>query len=131
MMPKPKAKPAHISQKDWDDVDSPEWTAADFADARPASEIVPDVVAKMRGRPKAAVTKVPVTLRLDPDVVATFKASGAGWQTRMNEVLGKAAGKIGRFKIARIAGTGEIVTHGKGSRRSGGTISKPGAKKRA
>ena len=87
MMPKPKAKPAHISQKDWDDVDSPEWTAADFADARPASEIVPEVVAKMRGRPKSAVTKVPVTLRLDPDVVAIFKAAGAGWQTRMNDAL--------------------------------------------
>ena len=45
-----------------------------------------------RGRPKAAVTKTAVTLRLDPDVVASFRASGKGWQGRMNAALRKAAG---------------------------------------
>jgi uncharacterized protein (DUF4415 family) len=42
-----------------------------------------------RGRPKAEAPKVPVTLRVDPDVLAAYKASGPGWQTRMNEVLRK------------------------------------------
>lgn len=33
-----------------------------------------------------------LTLRLDPDVIASFRATGEGWQTRMNEALRKAAG---------------------------------------
>ncbi len=45
-----------------------------------------------RGRPKATVTKVSTTLRLDPDVLEIFKASGPGWQGRMNTALRKAAG---------------------------------------
>jgi len=40
-----------------------------------------------RGRPKAAVTKVPVKLRLDPDVLEALRATGDGWQTRVNEAL--------------------------------------------
>jgi uncharacterized protein (DUF4415 family) len=40
-----------------------------------------------RGRPKAAVTKQAVKLRLDADVLAALRASGNGWQTRVNETL--------------------------------------------
>ena len=40
-----------------------------------------------RGRPLGSGKKVQVTLRLDMDVVQKFKASGAGWQTRMNDAL--------------------------------------------
>ena len=40
-----------------------------------------------RGRPKAEVTKTPIKLRLDPDIIEAFKASGRGWQTRMNDAL--------------------------------------------
>jgi uncharacterized protein (DUF4415 family) len=39
------------------------------------------------GRPLGSGKKVQVTLRIDSDVVERFKASGAGWQTRMNDVL--------------------------------------------
>lgn len=42
-----------------------------------------------RGRPKAEVHKVPVTVRLDPDVVEFFRESGPGWQTRMNDALSR------------------------------------------
>lgn len=42
------------------------------------------------GRPKSDKSKVQVTLRIDPDVLAHFKAAGAGWQVRMNEQLRKA-----------------------------------------
>jgi uncharacterized protein (DUF4415 family) len=48
------------------------------------------IMARRRGRPvgsKQAVTKAPVKLRLDPEIVETFRASGAGWQTRMNAAL--------------------------------------------
>ena len=40
-----------------------------------------------RGRPLGSGSKVQVTLRIDVDVVDKFKASGAGWQTRMNDAL--------------------------------------------
>ena len=42
---------------------------------------------KARGRPKAAITKESVKLRLDADVLAALRASGEGWQTRINETL--------------------------------------------
>ncbi len=45
-----------------------------------------------RGRPFSANPKLSVTLRLDREVVAHFKGSGKGWQTRINKVLRKAAG---------------------------------------
>ncbi len=40
-----------------------------------------------RGRPLAAVTKERITIRLSPEVVASFRRSGAGWQTRMDAAL--------------------------------------------
>ncbi|MGC3944582.1 MAG: BrnA antitoxin family protein [Chryseolinea sp.] len=48
------------------------------------------IAARQRGRPagtKAAVTKEPVTLRLDPDVLTLWRASGKGWQTRAAAAL--------------------------------------------
>jgi len=44
-----------------------------------------------RGRPKSAARKHPISLRLDPDVLAHFRRSGRGWQSRINAVLRKAA----------------------------------------
>lgn len=48
------------------------------------------IATRKRGRPVGSVktaSKVPTTLRLDPDVLDAFKASGSGWQPRMNQVL--------------------------------------------
>ncbi len=44
-----------------------------------------------RGRP-AGASKTHISLRVDNEVVAAYRASGAGWQSRMNEALRKAAG---------------------------------------
>lgn len=78
------------------DPDNPEWTAADFKRARPAREVVPQVVKaylRRRGRPHAGeAAKVQVSLRLDPAIIAHFKRAGAGWQTRINDTLAKAIG---------------------------------------
>lgn len=78
------------------DDENPEWTAEDFARARPASEVLPKLVgtgaaAEMlhpkRGRPVSTSPKAHVNIRLDPDVVAAFRATGRGWQTRLNSAL--------------------------------------------
>jgi uncharacterized protein (DUF4415 family) len=40
-----------------------------------------------RGRPRSTKLKRSLTVRYDAEVVAAFKATGKGWQTRMNEAL--------------------------------------------
>jgi uncharacterized protein (DUF4415 family) len=46
-----------------------------------------DLSRRLRGRPRLQAPKRLVSLRLDPDVVARFRATGPGWQSRINEVL--------------------------------------------
>lgn len=61
---------------------------------RPAHEVLPELVARHlrrnRGRPKLAAPKQQVTLRIDPDVLEQFRATGAGWQTAINDALRQA-----------------------------------------
>ncbi len=55
-----------------------------------AAAHMPDQIRARRGRPAGstmAITKTPVKIRLDPDVVAALRASGRGWQTRVNDLL--------------------------------------------
>ena len=78
------------------DLDNPEWTKADFAKAgRPNAVLPADVFAAFprttRGAQKTP-TKVPLSIRLSPEVVAHYKGTGPGWQTRIDEDLKKAAG---------------------------------------
>jgi uncharacterized protein (DUF4415 family) len=42
---------------------------------------------KRMGRPRKDSPKVPVTLRLDADLLAALRDTGQGWQTRVNEAL--------------------------------------------
>ncbi|MEW6740184.1 MAG: BrnA antitoxin family protein [Nitrospirota bacterium] len=70
-----------------------ELTKEDFKRMRPASEVVPEIVKaykegrlKVRG-PQKTPTKVQTTLRLSRDVVEFFKATGRGWQTKMDKAL--------------------------------------------
>jgi uncharacterized protein (DUF4415 family) len=42
---------------------------------------------RRRGRPRSLNPKLAVSLRLEPCVVEKFRATGPGWQRRMNEVL--------------------------------------------
>jgi uncharacterized protein (DUF4415 family) len=71
--------------------DNPEWTQRDFAKAKPAPEILPpEVMAQFRnkgGRPRIENPKEAVKLRIDADVLAKFRESGPGWQTRINGIL--------------------------------------------
>ncbi|WP_301103410.1 BrnA antitoxin family protein [Propionivibrio sp.] len=78
------------------DADNPEWTADDFAKAKPASEVLPklfsaamaaEMLRPKRGRPVSASPKMHINLRLDADVVTAFQTTGRGWQTRLNTAL--------------------------------------------
>jgi uncharacterized protein (DUF4415 family) len=80
------------------DPDNPSWTAADFRRARPAREFLIEQfgqakakkMLRPRGRPKTGTARTSISLRLPPDVLARWKATGPGWQTRMVKVLAKA-----------------------------------------
>ncbi|MFQ5615675.1 MAG: BrnA antitoxin family protein, partial [Anaerolineales bacterium] len=52
-------------------------------------ELSDEEFSKLRpvGRPIAAVTKDRITIRLSPEVTEYFRATGKGWQTRMDKVL--------------------------------------------
>ena len=69
------------------DDENPEWTDAETRQAVPFSSLPESLQAKLRGRPKADVTKERITIRLSADVVERFRRSGRGWQTRMNDSL--------------------------------------------
>jgi uncharacterized protein (DUF4415 family) len=78
------------------DPDAPEATDAQLSQAKPFGDAFPALAENMRknvgGRPKSENPKVAVSLRLDQEIVARFKAAGPGWQTRMNKALREAAG---------------------------------------
>jgi uncharacterized protein (DUF4415 family) len=48
--------------------------------------------ARPAGRPRTAAPKEAINIRLDPEVVAHFRAGGPGWQSRINAALRKVAG---------------------------------------
>ena len=78
------------------DPDTFEWTEEDFARAKPAKEFFsPEMYEKLialkrkpgeRGPQKSPV-KERITIRLSEDVVEQFRATGPGWQTRVDAAL--------------------------------------------
>ncbi len=82
-MPK-KKKSGKAAWSDPDD--APELTAEFFdrAEIRHGDKVI------RRGRPPLDNPKQAVKLRLDADVLAAYRATGDGWQTRINADLRKA-----------------------------------------
>ncbi len=74
-----------LTQADYDEI--PELTEEDFA----RGDLYVGGALISRGRPKSDVTKDAVSLRLDRDVLAHYRGTGRGWQSRINETLRKAA----------------------------------------
>jgi uncharacterized protein (DUF4415 family) len=76
-----------------------ELTAEDLRHFRPAAEVLPpDLYAALvemnrqsklrRGRgPQKAPVKRPTTIRFDADVLEGLRATGPGWQTRVNDAM--------------------------------------------
>jgi uncharacterized protein (DUF4415 family) len=78
------------------DEDNPELTDEWFARARPAAEVlreqfgaeaVAHLLKPRRGRPPKASRKRATNIRLSPEVLEYFRATGPGWQTRVDEIL--------------------------------------------
>jgi uncharacterized protein (DUF4415 family) len=79
-MPKKK----HAGANTWvDPDDAPPLTDEFFANA----EVKDGARLVRRGRPQLPQAKRQVTLRLDPDLLDRLRASGPGWQTRVNKAL--------------------------------------------
>jgi uncharacterized protein (DUF4415 family) len=72
--------------KPWvDPDDAPELTAEHFA--RADVYVGETLVRRGRGRPRSPTAKRQVTIRLEPDLLERLRATGPGWQTRINEAL--------------------------------------------
>ena len=80
------------------DRENPAWTKDTIQRARKARDVLPEIfgkataaaMLKRRGRPKSGKARTSISLRLPPDTLARWKATGPGWQTRMAEALQKA-----------------------------------------
>jgi uncharacterized protein (DUF4415 family) len=77
VLPTP-AEDAAITAAAMADLDAIPFTDTAWAQVKPVVR---------RGRPLGSGTKAQVTLRLDVEVLQKFKASGDGWQTRINDAL--------------------------------------------
>jgi uncharacterized protein (DUF4415 family) len=92
-----EAEDAEINAGIAADPDTSEWTAEDFANAGSAYEVLPELFGaeiademlspKPKGRPRTETPKVFTGIRLDVEVLDSFRATGKGWQTRMNDAL--------------------------------------------
>jgi len=77
------------------DEENPEWTEADFAQAKPFKNVHPTLheAWKKRGRPPVAAPKVHIGFRLAADVVDGIRATGRGYNARVEKVLREALAK--------------------------------------
>lgn len=77
------------------DKENPAWTARETAEAKPFSEVFPAQFAtwKKRGRPPVKAPKVHIGFRLSADVVAGLRATGRGYNARVEKVLREAIAK--------------------------------------
>lgn len=72
------------------DDENPEWTAEEVSKATPflnLPESLRDKLASGKRGPQKEPTKERITIRLSRDVVEQFRATGDGWQTRVDSAL--------------------------------------------
>lgn len=78
IIPPTPAEDAAITAAAMADPDAVPFTDAEWEQVKPLVR---------RGRRLGSGTKAQVTLRLDVDVLEKFRATGNGWQTRINDAL--------------------------------------------
>ena len=104
------------------DPDTAEATEEDFARAKPAPKKMQELTKRYRGKQKAP-TKVPVHIRLDQKVVDAYKATGSGWQSRVNDDLAAIVSKRTAVHKARKAATHAAAKAKRPSGKAGKTVS--------
>ncbi|MDR1349331.1 MAG: BrnA antitoxin family protein [Zoogloeaceae bacterium] len=74
---------------EWINHENPEWTDKMFDESVRFADLPAALQAKLRrGRgPQKAPRKVSTTIRLSPEVVQHFRATGDGWQGRIDAAL--------------------------------------------
>lgn len=78
------------SQQSVPDAENPEWTPEKFARSKRFSELpqgLQNVLSRGKRGPQKAPTKMLISLRLSPDVLAALRATGKGWQSTVDEAL--------------------------------------------
>jgi uncharacterized protein (DUF4415 family) len=89
---------AEIQKRIASDPENPELTDEQLAKGRPFRDAFPDLAVSIerekakRGRPKVESPREQISVRLDPEIVQHYKATGKGWQSRMNDDLRKVVG---------------------------------------
>lgn len=82
---------AQIQRQIASDPDAPEATDEELAHPMTFAEALPELAEALRkrlgGRPRLERPKRAINIRLDQDVIDKFKATGPGWQTRINDAL--------------------------------------------
>ena len=79
------AKRGHVSAGDASATEADDWNNAFVTHS--ADELRKVVAERHTRGPNKNPTKEQVTVRYSPEVLAYFRATGAGWQTRMDEAL--------------------------------------------
>jgi uncharacterized protein (DUF4415 family) len=77
-----------ITDAEYDDAPQLTDEMLDRAEIRHGDKII------KRGRPPLAQPKEAIKLRIDQDILAAYRRTGSGWQTRINADLRKAAKKL-------------------------------------
>jgi uncharacterized protein (DUF4415 family) len=83
--------------------DAPQTCPSDWADA-----------VAHRGLPLPA-KKEQIALRVDADVIAWFRATGSGWQTRMNAVLKAYCRAVTEQNAAKVGNANQSQSYAKNS----------------
>ncbi len=78
------------SQEPVPDAENPEWTPEKFAKSKRLTELpqgLQEALSRGKRGPQKAPTKMLISLRLSPDVLAALRATGKGWQSTVDETL--------------------------------------------
>lgn len=90
----PRAELERLLEADHDEIDdNPELTDEQLAQARPGTWR-PDGWQPARSGPGERPAEVLITVRVEPDTLAAFQASGPGWEGRVSAALAEAARKL-------------------------------------
>jgi len=94
----PALKPGHVFVTDEEDAairaaavtdpDCPVLTDEEWERVKPLARV--GAPQRKAGRPPVAIKRPRVTLRIEPPILEHLRASGKGWQTRVNALLREA-----------------------------------------